>query len=521
VTFWNGRLKLALRTCFVALIATGFAISAVPSAAHAAVLSVTTSPNNDGYWTATTEGWVAANGATQHLGDMRNETLNRPVVGMAPTPSGKGYWLVASDGGVFSFGDASFRGSTGGTRLNKPVVGMAPTPSGKGYWLVASDGGVFSFGDASFRGSGVGKASSFTGLTTDGRGGYALLRGDGGLVERFAPVLENPSVPPVPPTTVPPTTTPTNPGTTPPSTTTTTTTAPPPSSSGNPFSGKSLWVDPSNPAINQANQWRSSRPGDAELMERMGKTAAAMWIGEWSGNVRDTVANVTNTAASRNEVPVFIAYNIPGRDCGQYSSGGLSQASEYKAWIRNFADGIGDKGAVVVLEPDALSQLDCLDTAGKVSRLDLLKDAVNVIESKPKASVYIDAGHPGWHSADEMANRLNQAGVQNARGFSLNVSNFVDTSSNVSYGNALASRLGNARYIVDTSRNGNGAGDTWCNPTGRALGQQPSTNTGQSRADAFLWLKRPGESDGTCNGGPNAGEWWADYALGLATRAWR
>jgi endoglucanase len=30
-----------------------------------------------------------------------------------------------------------------------------------------------------------------------------------------------------------------------------------------------------------------------------------------------------------------------------------------------------------------------------------------------------------------------------------------------------------------------------------------------------LWIKRPGESDGTCNGGPPAGTFWDAYAIGL------
>ena len=42
---------------------------------------------------------------------------------------------------------------------------------------------------------------------------------------------------------------------------------------------------------------------------------------------------------------------------------------------------------------------------------------------------------------------------------------------------------------------------------------------GATSGGALLWIKQPGESDGTCNGGPNAGQWWADYALGLAQRA--
>lgn len=75
--------------------------------------------------------------------------------------------------------------------------------------------------------------------------------------------------------------------------------------------------------------------------------------------------------------------------------------------------------------------------------------------------------------------------------------------------------------MVDTSRNGNGplgaAGqDAWCNPPGRALGTPPTTRTGDPLLDAYLWIKRPGESDGSCRGGPSAGTWWPEYALGLA-----
>lgn len=59
----------------------------------------------------------------------------------------------------------------------------------------------------------------------------------------------------------------------------------------------------------------------------------------------------------------------------------------------------------------------------------------------------------------------------------------------------------------------------WCNPQGRAIGNLPTTQTGHSLADAFVWVKVPGESDGTCNGGPAAGQWWGEYALGLAKRS--
>lgn len=43
--------------------------------------------------------------------------------------------------------------------------------------------------------------------------------------------------------------------------------------------------------------------------------------------------------------------------------------------------------------------------------------------------------------------------------------------------------------------------------------------TGLEHGDAFLWVKRPGESDGTCHGGPPAGQFWGGYALELARAA--
>ncbi|MGO4421684.1 glycoside hydrolase family 6 protein, partial [Streptomyces sp. MCAF7] len=58
--------------------------------------------------------------------------------------------------------------------------------------------------------------------------------------------------------------------------------------------------------------------------------------------------------------------------------------------------------------------------------------------------------------------------------------------------------------------------EAWCNPKGRALGETPTVRTGDGAVAAYLWIKRPGESDGTCKGGPKAGQWWPRYALDLA-----
>jgi endoglucanase len=175
----------------------------------------------------------------------------------------------------------------------------------------------------------------------------------------------------------------------------------------------------------------------------------------------------------------------------------------------------------VVLEPDALAGMDCLSTADRDTRLALLRDAVAVLAARPGVSVYLDAGHSRWHSVAQMAARLLRAGAEDAQGFSLNVSNYLTTSEQVAYGRELAAATGGKHYVIDTSRNGLGpaADGTWCNAPGRALGDAPAAPTAEWRLDAKLWIKRPGESDGACNGGPPAGSWWPEYALGLAQRA--
>jgi endoglucanase len=178
---------------------------------------------------------------------------------------------------------------------------------------------------------------------------------------------------------------------------------------------------------------------------------------------------------------------------------------------------------VVVLEPDGLAQLDCLAAGPRQERLDMLRSAVGVLSSAPGAVVYLDAGNSGWIGAAAMADRLRSAGVGQASGFALNVSNFHRTNHEVAFGDDLSGRLDGAHYVVDTSRNGPGpvAGDRgWCNPRGRALGDRPTTNTGSAAADAYLWIKMVGQSDGECGRGePAAGTWWPEYAIGLAQRA--
>jgi endoglucanase len=277
-------------------------------------------------------------------------------------------------------------------------------------------------------------------------------------------------------------------------------------------------VDPNSSAQRQAETLRRSRPQDAELIAQIAQRPVAKWLGGWVTDIAREVDNASATITRSGAMPIFVAYNIPHRDCGLHSAGGANGSDAYRSWIRSFANGLRGRRAVVVLEPDALSGIDCLSPALQQERLVLLSEAVTVLKAQ-KAMVYIDAGNARWRSAEQMAARLRQVNIANADGFSLNVSNYLPDSANISYGERVSRLVGGKHFIIDTSRNGLGTANDWCNPRGQALGVAPTTNTGHPLVDAFLWVKQPGESDGTCSGGPNAGSWWTEIALELSRAA--
>ena len=288
----------------------------------------------------------------------------------------------------------------------------------------------------------------------------------------------------------------------------------------NPLAGKRLYVDPNSPAQRQAETWKRSKPEDAALVAHIAAQPVARWLGGWVGNIGREVRQTVTTITGAGALPVFVAYNIPNAGCGLSSARGARSGDVYRIWIQDFANGVGGRNAIVILEPDALPAMDCLKEPARQERVAMIRSAVQTLK-RHGASVYIDAGHAGWQPPAEMASRLTHAGIAMADGFALNVSNFQATSVNVTYGERLSRLVGGKHFIIDTSRNGNPIIDPrqWCNPRGRALGVTPTTNTGHPLIDAFLWVKPPGESDGTCGGGPPAGQWWGLYALELARMA--
>ncbi|MFI8894498.1 glycoside hydrolase family 6 protein [Streptomyces paradoxus] len=284
-----------------------------------------------------------------------------------------------------------------------------------------------------------------------------------------------------------------------------------------------FWVDPDSPAARQARLWqRQGRGQDAELIRRIADQPVALWPAGGTDPAA-TVKAAASAAGREGKTAVLVAYNIPHRDCGGHSAGGAADENAYREWIERFAGALGDAEALVVLEPDAIAHLvdGCTPDEHHAERERLLGEAVARLKRQPNTKVYLDAGNAGWiREPAGLVEPLKRAGIEQADGFALNVSNFQTNEVTTEYGVRLAEALGGKHFVVDTSRNGNGPlPGVWCNPPGRALGTPPTTGTGEPIVDAFLWIKRPGESDGTCEGGPAAGRWWPEYALELARSA--
>jgi Glycosyl hydrolases family 6 len=197
----------------------------------------------------------------------------------------------------------------------------------------------------------------------------------------------------------------------------------------------------------------------------------------------------------------------------------------------------GRSGAMLI-EPDAIGLMSarashCVHGAQKTKALALIHYAVTTFAAIRGLAVYIDSGAGDWVHADEAVSMLREAGVSSARGFVLNGSHFDRTKPEIAFGNKVARRLG-THFVVNTAENAHGSlpKSRWhglpagiatnCNPMNAGLGSQPTSHTGSSYADAFLWVSRPGLSSNDrnrCDRGPTTNVWFQGQALLLARRA--
>lgn len=282
-----------------------------------------------------------------------------------------------------------------------------------------------------------------------------------------------------------------------------------------PHEGSPLLVPQDSKAATAATK-TSDGQTEQDAAAYLASQPAAVWLVPEQFGVRQVAARVEallDEAAAQSAALVIVIYGLPERDCGNYSAGGLAP-DDYQEWVAEIGEALrasDDVPTIVILEPDALALApECGNIDDRAHQLSSAIDALTA----ERTWIYLDGGHSNWLPVTQMADLLERAGVDRVRGFATNVSNFNPLSEELAYAHSLSKALGGAHAVIDTSRNGAGSDGQWCNPPGRLVGDIGAT-VSDDVLDTNLWIKPPGESDGTCNGGPTAGAWWPEAAIEL------
>jgi endoglucanase len=284
----------------------------------------------------------------------------------------------------------------------------------------------------------------------------------------------------------------------------------------NPLVGQQWWDQNTkwNPTWNgYRSLLRRGRKADAQKVLLLAQTPQFRWFGMWEQPVyRKLREGIIDTAGDK--VPLVAVFGDQ-HGCG----GGSATLARYRRWINQLAAAIGNAEVVLAFEPDATGLMTC------GAHVRTLAYGVERLSRLPRATVYIEAGASDWMSPREAAGKLRALGVKRVRGFMLNATHQTTNRANVRHGLAISRLVGGKHFIINTSHNGNGplyrGGHTiWCNPPNAAAGTLPTTNTPNPKVDAFMWVERPGYSNGPCNGGPaKVGAWWEQRAIQMVRRA--
>ncbi|KAI5122378.1 hypothetical protein M0805_004135 [Coniferiporia weirii] len=348
--------------------------------------------------------------------------------------------------------------------------------------------------------------------------------------------------------------------------------------SGNPFDGATPFLIPSYVAEVQAavaNITDSSLAAKAAQLEQvpiffwMDVAAKVATLGEYLAAA---------DAAGGTQLVQSVIYDLPDRDCAAESSAGEFSIADggaqlYEQYIDSIVAQVEkypNVRVVFVVEPDGLANLVTNLSIPKCANaestyIELVSYAISQLQ-QDNVWLYLDAGHSGWlgwpanitPAAQLFAKVLQGAGSgATVRGLATDVSNYnllrgaedPAQAPNPNYDeelyiNALAPLLQQnnfpSQFIVDQSRSGvsgirTAEGD-WCNVLGAGLGARPTTDTGNTLIDSIVWVKPPGESDGTSNTSstrydthcgqsdaaqpaPEAGTWFQSYFETLVQNA--
>ncbi|RLN93191.1 hypothetical protein BBJ28_00002998 [Nothophytophthora sp. Chile5] len=271
---------------------------------------------------------------------------------------------------------------------------------------------------------------------------------------------------------------------------------------------------------------KTTYPASAFAIEALESYGVATWYSdrEENGDYAETAANLVATCSEDTRLSVVV-YGLPNKDCaaGESAVGSTVQtAADYVTFLNTLTATIGSRKVLYILEPDAIGLLaetdGCGQSAGYLANLEV---AIELLSANENAEIYLDVGY--WtleytSTADTVAGIVAQlaASGSKVKGITLNTSNYQASSSLATLCSNFQTAMGSTdlHCIFDTSRNYHGApeSDEWCNVKTAGVGPVPSSDTGISNVDYFVWVKPPGESDGTCSGrtsdamtGPAAG----------------
>jgi endoglucanase len=306
----------------------------------------------------------------------------------------------------------------------------------------------------------------------------------------------------------------------------------------NPLANDRFFVDPTERSYKDMMIYRSrGKATDAAAMSRLALQPKAHWFGRYTRpNMPRKVRNYLNCVQrfQPGATPLMVVQRTQGKECNShYTAGGKAEDRRNEAWYRDFARAVGNHRVVLAYEPDSIGTISCLAKSRRKARKDVLRYGVDVLSKLPNATIYLEGTASDWKSPAFTAGMLKYMGISKVRGFMLNVTHHDWTSNNIAYGRKVQRRVGGKPFVVSTSYNGRGpvhyklgkAGryrrvNVYCNPRYRGLGPAPTTATGVPGVDGFLYLNRPGVSGaGSCNGGFQAGKWWASRALMYARYA--
>ncbi|KAF4314945.1 hypothetical protein BBO99_00008823 [Phytophthora kernoviae] len=220
--------------------------------------------------------------------------------------------------------------------------------------------------------------------------------------------------------------------------------------------------------------------------------------------------DITTKCAEDTRMTIVV-YGIPDKDCnaGLSTDGSVKSTADYKSFLKELTDAVGERKVLYVVEPDAVGLLaeegGCGKTAGY---LENLKVAVEALSANANAELYVDVGY--WTLEYEaqrstvvtVMTELSSAGT--LKGITINTSNYRSNKQMSELCTNFQTDMGKKgmNCIVDTSRNYNEPKTTdWCNVLEAGIGHPPTSETNITNLDYFMWIKRPGESDGTCTVG--------------------